>query len=161
VADHVPRCCITLGGEASRRTEGETSSAQGRPASQQQLSVRHLWPDVPVKDRALRPHQDASLVMGSVVYLTAQSRLFYAVLRCLVRGLRMAFMFIYHADHTDWKSPSFTFIYHSACTQRPKKSQRFFCVIRRDTLQSSLSSLDWKWNEFAEVIITLQTCRER
>ena len=25
------RCCITLGGEASRRTEGETSSAQGRP----------------------------------------------------------------------------------------------------------------------------------
>jgi len=73
MADHVPRCCITLGGEASRRTEGETSSAQGRPASQQQLSVRHLWPDVPVKDRALRPHQDASLVMRSVLS-TAQSR---------------------------------------------------------------------------------------
>jgi len=73
VADHVPRCCITLGGEASRRTEGLTSSAQGRAASQQQLSVPHLWPDAPVKDRALRPHPDASLVMRSVVS-TAQSR---------------------------------------------------------------------------------------
>ena len=77
----VPRCCITLGGEASRRTEGETSSAQGRPASQQQLSVRHLWPDVPVKDRALRPHQDASLVMRSVVS-TAQSRVLYYYFYC-------------------------------------------------------------------------------
>ena len=51
------------------------NNAQGRPASQQQLSVRHLWPDVPVKDRALRPHQDASLVMRSVVS-TAQSRIY-------------------------------------------------------------------------------------
>jgi len=40
----------------------------------QALKEKRAQPDVPVKDRALRPHPDASLVMRSVVS-TAQSRL--------------------------------------------------------------------------------------
>jgi len=71
--DHVLWRSIALRGQACQLTEGEACSAQGGPASRQWLPVCHVWSDVPVNDRTLRPYKNTSLAMRSVAS-TAQSR---------------------------------------------------------------------------------------